>query len=114
VHTILTEQARIFKVFCVEKRLQILEMLRDGEKCACVLLEKLDLGQPGLSYHMKVLVESGVVQSRQVGKWTYYKISESGSAHALSLLKELTTPKTVGREEARCSNRHCDSQPMKR
>jgi len=114
VHPTLTEQARIFKAFCVEKRLQILEMLRGGEKCACVLLEQLDLGQPGLSYHMKVLVASGVVQSRQEGKWTYYKISESGSAHALSLLKELTTPGTVGSEEARCSIRRCDSRSLSR
>jgi ArsR family transcriptional regulator len=45
-----------------------LELLRSGEKCACVLLEQLDLGQSGLSYHMKILVESGVVESRQEGK----------------------------------------------
>lgn len=86
------EQAKIFKAFCDEKRLQILELLRSGEKCACVLLEQLDLGQSGLSYHMKVLVDSGIVESRQEGKWVHYKISEKGSAYAVALLKELTTP----------------------
>ena len=89
------EHAKVFKAFCDEKRLRILELLRSGEKCACVLLEQLDLGQSGLSYHMKILVESGVVESRQEGKWTHYKISEKGSAYAGSLLKELTTPNTV-------------------
>jgi ArsR family transcriptional regulator len=39
---------------------------------------------------MKILVESGIVESWQVGKWTHYRISEEGSAHAVSLLKELT------------------------
>jgi Predicted transcriptional regulators len=86
------EHAKAFKAFCDEKRLRILELLRGGEKCACVLLEQLDLGQSGLSYHMKILVESGVIESRQEGKWTHYKISEKGSANAADLLKELTTP----------------------
>ena len=61
------EYAKVFKALCDEKRLRILELLRSGEKCACVLLEQLDLGQSGLSYHMKILVESGVVESRQEG-----------------------------------------------
>jgi len=89
------EHAKVFKAFCDEKRLRILDLLCGGEKCACVLLEQLDLGQSGLSYHMKILVESGVVESRQKGKWTHYKISEKGSAYAITLLEELTTPNTV-------------------
>lgn len=93
--TVYEENAKVFKAFCDDKRLKILELLRGGEKCACVLLEQLDLGQSGLSYHMKILVESGIVESRQEGKWTHYKISEKGSAYAVGLLKELTTPNTV-------------------
>jgi len=96
------EHAKIFKAFCDEKRLRILELLRGGEKCACVLLEQLDLGQSGLSYHMKVLVESGIVESRQEGKWIHYKISENGSAYAAALLKELTTPNVFSQENACC------------
>jgi ArsR family transcriptional regulator len=96
------DHAKIFKAFCDEKRLQILELLRGGEKCACVLLEQLDLGQSGLSYHMKILVESGVVESRQEGKWTHYKISEKGRASAIDLLRELTTPNTIIEENKCC------------
>lgn len=98
------EHAKVFKAFCDEKRLRILELLRSGEKCACVLLEQLDLGQSGLSYHMKILVESGIVESRQEGKWTHYKISEKGSAYAGDLLKKLTTPNSVI-EENRCTKK---------
>ncbi len=96
------EHAKIFKAFCDEKRLRILDLLCGSEKCACVLLEQLDLGQSGLSYHMKILVESGVVESRQEGKWTHYKISEKGSAYAIALLQELTTPNTVIEENNCC------------
>ena len=84
--------AQVFKAFCDPKRLAILEQLRGGEKCACVLLEQLDLTQSGLSYHMKILCESGVVESRQEGKWTHYRLSEAGRDRALALLKRLATP----------------------
>lgn len=101
--TIYEEQAKVFKAFCDDKRLRILELLRGGEKCACVLNEQLDIGQSALSYHMKILVESGVVESRQEGKWTHYIISEKGSAYAGKLLKELTTAST-GIEDKNCCN----------
>lgn len=96
------DNARVFKAFCDEKRLRILELLRGGEKCACVLIDKLDIGQSGLSYHMKILCESGIVDSRQEGKWTHYRISEKGSAYAGELLKMLTTPNTTLEEDTCC------------
>lgn len=96
------EHAKVFKAFCDEKRLRILELLRGGEKCACVLLDQLDIGQSGLSYHMKILVESGVVESWQEGKWTHYRISGKGSEYASELLKKLTTPNAVNEEYNCC------------
>lgn len=86
------KNAKVFKALCDEKRLAILELLRSGEKCACVLIEQMDIGQSSLSYHMKILCESGIVESRQEGKWTHYKLSESGSKFAAELLIQLTTP----------------------
>ncbi|MDR2142212.1 MAG: metalloregulator ArsR/SmtB family transcription factor [Deltaproteobacteria bacterium] len=83
--------AKIFKAFCDETRLMVLELLRGGEKCACVLLRKVPVGQSTLSHHMKILVDSGVVSARKQGKWTYYSISETGSQTAARLLGELTT-----------------------
>lgn len=68
----LQKTAKVFKALGDSKRFAILELLRSGEKCACVLLEQLELTQPGLSYHMKILCESGIVSSRQEGKWTHY------------------------------------------
>ena len=88
------ESARVFKALCDPKRLAILEQLRSGEKCACVLQEPMDLTQSGLSYHMKILCDSGLVVSRQEGKWTHYSLSKSGSEYASKRLLELTTPNT--------------------
>ena len=84
------DNARVFKAFCDETRLMVLSLLQSGEKCACVLIAKLELAQPTLSYHMKILVESGIVSPRKEGKWTYYSISEEGSDHAVRLLRALT------------------------
>jgi ArsR family transcriptional regulator len=82
--------ATIFKAFCNEYRLQALERLRTGEKCACDLLEHIQISQSNLSHHMKILVESGVVNARQEGKWTYYSIDPDGAARAVARLAELT------------------------
>ena len=84
------ETAKVFKALCDENRLQILGMLRSGEKCACRLLEALQIGQPTLSHHMKILCESGVVKGRKEGKWTHYSIDEEGKERAVQLLKEIT------------------------
>ncbi len=86
------KDVKVFKALCDPKRLAILEQLRSGEKCACKLQEPLDLTQSGLSYHMKILCDSGIVVSRQEGKWTHYRLSLSGRDYALDLLKRLTTP----------------------
>lgn len=87
------EMEKVFKAFCDEKRLQILDQLMEGEKCLCNILENIDLCQSSLSYHMKILVESGVVTSRQEGKWTYFKISTEGRKKAIELLEEVTEVK---------------------
>lgn len=86
------ETAKVFKALCDPKRLAILEQLRSGEKCACVLQEPMDLTQSGLSYHMKILCDSGLVDSRQEGKWTHYRLSEAGRDETVRLLLAVTTP----------------------
>lgn len=85
----------IFKALSDERRLKILELLKAGEECACLLSEQLEMAQSSLSYHMKILCDSGLVESRQEGKWTHYQLSESGSQEAVALLKEMTTPNAI-------------------
>lgn len=84
------KSATIFKAFCDENRIRILEQLRTGEKCACVLLDSLHITQPTLSHHMKILCDADIVISRKEGKWTHYSISKSGGEYAVELLKTLT------------------------
>ena len=85
------ENAKVFKAFCDENRLMILELLQSGEKCACILLEQLDIAQSTLSHHMKILVDSGIVSARKEGRWTHYSFSKEGVRRAADLLEQLTS-----------------------
>ena len=83
--------ALVFKAFCDENRIRILKLLASGEKCACRLLEELDISQPTLSHHMKILCDSGVVVGRKEGKWMHYSISPEGSQTDADYLRALTS-----------------------
>ena len=83
--------ALIFKALSDENRVRILKMLASGEKCACRLLEELEISQPTLSHHMKALCDSGIVTGRKEGKWTHYSISAEGSQVARECFNQLTT-----------------------
>lgn len=84
------KNAKVFKAFCDENRLMILELLQTGEKCACKLLEDLKISQSTLSHHMRILCDAEVVSARKEGKWTHYSISIEGSAFARELLDNIT------------------------
>lgn len=96
------ETARVFKAFCDENRLQILELLRGGEKCACRLLEEMSISQPTLSHHMKILCDSGIVVGRKEGKWMHYRISTEGVQIAKDYLNGLTADKPAGESKLCC------------
>lgn len=83
--------AVVFKAFCDENRIRILKLLQTGEKCGCRLLAELNVTQPTLSHHMKILCDSGVVVGRREGKWTHYSISPEGAEYAAECLKALTS-----------------------
>ncbi len=87
--------AKIFKALCDENRVSIVKLLQSGEKCACNISDALGLSQSKLSYHMKILCESGIVECWYVGKWTHYQISEVGSAHAISIMRNLTNVNSI-------------------
>lgn len=70
--------AEIFKALSDENRVEILIMLSKGEKCACKLLEELEVSQPTLSHHMKILCDSKLVNARKEGRWMHYSLSQEG------------------------------------
>lgn len=90
------KMAAMFKAFADENRIQILELLRDGERCACRLLEEMKITQPTLSHHMKILCDAGIVVGRKEGKWMHYSISEDGLENVRNYVDELMTNTKTG------------------
>lgn len=82
--------AKVFKAFSDERRIEIIEILSDGERCACVLLDSLLISQSTLSHHMKILCDSNIVIARKEGKWTYYTINKKGVCYGKLLLDKIT------------------------
>jgi len=82
--------AKIFQALSDPNRLIIIEMLQSRERCACELLEFLNIVQSTLSHHMKILCDSGLVNSRRNGKWMYYSLSKDACEAAKKLLNEIT------------------------
>jgi ArsR family transcriptional regulator len=66
--------ARRFQALADEKRLRILDILRDGEHCVCDLTEALDVAQSLLSFHLKTLKDAGLVSDRRDGRWVHYSL----------------------------------------
>ena len=56
-------------------RLEIFQKLKDGEMCACHLLEHFEITQPTLSHHMHVLCDCQLIWDRKEGKWQHYSLN---------------------------------------
>ncbi len=66
---------RALKALADDTRLEIVRMLCEQELCACHILTRFHITQPTLSYHMRLLTESGLVVSRREGSLIWYTLS---------------------------------------
>lgn len=89
------ETAVVFKALSDENRLRILQLLTTGEKCACKLLEEIQVTQPTMSHHMKILCDAGLVTGRKEGKWMHYSISKKGALSARQCFDLLINAETA-------------------
>ena len=88
-----SDAALIFKALSDETRLKIVDLLSCDELCACNILESFNITQPTLSYHMKILTECGLVQSRKEGAWTRYKLDLALFDSVKDFLQQITVDK---------------------
>jgi ArsR family transcriptional regulator len=69
--------AAAFRVIADPTRLRLMSLLAskpEGEACVCDLVEPLDLSQPTISHHLKVLYEAGLLGRSRRGTWIYYRL----------------------------------------
>jgi ArsR family transcriptional regulator len=76
-------EAQIFYALAHPVRLEILELLRDGEACVCHIQAMLDQRQAYVSQHLNVLRKAGLVSSRKDGQRVYYQICDPRLYHVI-------------------------------
>jgi len=90
--------AQICKVFTSPKRLEIISILRDGEKTVNELAEQAEVLQANTSQHLTVLRQNNVVTTRRDGANVYYKIANPKILQACDLMREVLIEKLAENE----------------
>lgn len=69
--------AAVFRALSDPARVRIVNLLAtsSGPVCICELIEPIGLSQPTISHHMKKLVDAGLLEREQDGKWAHYSIN---------------------------------------
>ena len=84
-------RAKIFNALSDPIRLEIIDFLRNREKCVCEITPHLKLAQPVVSRHLRILKDAGLVKRRKKGTWHMYSITDHRVCNAIDGL----TPKLL-------------------
>ena len=90
--------ARVFRALGDRHRVRLLSLIAaadGGEACICDLTAPVGLSQPTVSFHMKQLVEAGLVTREQRGKWNYYRVVPEALLAASDILRVPSAPSAV-------------------
>ena len=85
------QAARVFKALADPTRVRLLSMVAASagrEACVCDLTGSLDLSQPTISHHLKVLKDAGLLERERRGSWAYYRLRPE----ALAVLSRALCP----------------------
>ena len=85
--------AAVLKAVAEPTRLRLVSLVAahaNAEACVCDLTEPVGLSQPTVSHHLKILVDAGVLEREQRGKWAYYRLVPK----TLTSISQLLTPPT--------------------
>jgi ArsR family transcriptional regulator, arsenate/arsenite/antimonite-responsive transcriptional repressor len=81
---------KVMKALSDPNRVKIVKMLQHKKMCVCEIKEALNIAQPSVSKHLKILEDAGLVESMKNGLWVDYQLADgSRSPYAASLLGNL-------------------------
>jgi ArsR family transcriptional regulator, arsenate/arsenite/antimonite-responsive transcriptional repressor len=89
--------AALFAALGDPARVRIVNLVatRDEPVCACHLIEPLGLSQPTVSHHLKRLVDAGLLEREQRGKWAYFSLTPEASTRLAGLVDLTRDPEEV-------------------
>ncbi|MBI5893150.1 MAG: winged helix-turn-helix transcriptional regulator [Deltaproteobacteria bacterium] len=70
------EAAELFKILSVDKRIEIIELLKKGDTSVNAMAEALGITQSAVSQHLRVLKAAGLVKDKRQGYWIYYSLNK--------------------------------------
>ncbi|MGM0470725.1 MAG: ArsR/SmtB family transcription factor [Bacillota bacterium] len=82
-------KSELFKALAHPTRIQILNLLEEGELCVCEIYEDLELNQSNISQHLKVLKDQDLVESRKEGVKVLYQIKDEEVMRLLNSAEKL-------------------------
>lgn len=94
----MNEQVLVLKALGDDTRLNIIDMLSCGELCVCDIMDNLELTQPTVSHHLKVLHNAGLVSFRKEGKWRRFKLVDEEFSSLIEFIQVVSAPK----DDCRC------------
>lgn len=93
----------LLRVVAEPVRWRILQLLADEELCVCHLVEELDIAQPLVSHHLRVLRDADLVETSRHRYWTYYRLRPEALAPLAAAIHELAAaPPTSGDRRRPC------------
>ena len=101
-HSRTERSIELFHALSDETRLEIIELLRGGERCVCELTDTLDAAQSRLSFHLRVLKDAGVVRDRKDGRWVHYELEPEAFDEIESIISAMK-PRAVRNSKACCA-----------
>ena len=103
----LLEIERVFLALSDKTRIQLIDLMRDGEVSVNFLCESLGVSQPKVSRHLAYLRNVGMVNTRRDGKWIYYSLSEPESHMGSQLLRDaISWVGSITRPELKTTKSH--------
>jgi DNA-binding transcriptional ArsR family regulator len=109
---LLDTQAEIFKVLSHPSRIDILNILRDGEHCVCHLEAHMGFRQAYISQQLAVLREAGLIQDRREGWNIFYRVCKPEIFDVLDAVQKITgqTKFSSSKSGVVCSCPHCSKK----
>jgi len=80
---------KVFKALSNKARLEILSLLAERPFCVNALANRLNISQPAVSQHLRILENAGLVKGNKVGYWVHYSLVPESFAECFSFLEKM-------------------------
>lgn len=77
------------KALADENRIKIVNILSKKDMCVCDIIDNLNLSQPAVSHHLKILSSADIIQGKKTGKWIYYTLNKDYVKDIIKNLEEV-------------------------